>query len=56
MAPDLNGGSENLPTRPRGSIEVRRILVGVFSLRQTAGHRLTGLSIKLLKSVPWDRA
>ena len=29
MAPDLNENGENLPNRPRGSIEVRRIRVGI---------------------------
>jgi hypothetical protein len=29
MAPDLNEYGENLPNRPRGSIEVRRIRVGI---------------------------
>ena len=29
MAPDLNERGEDLPNRPRGSIEVRRIRVGI---------------------------
>ena len=29
MAPDLNENGENLPNRPRGSIEVHRIRVGI---------------------------